>query len=359
MSELSPHTGDGSSLADDLEMILTRTLPLWEEMRGGRLFLTGGSGFFGCWLLESFIHANHVLKLDAEVVVLSRDPAAFRIRAPHLASASCVTMLQGDVTLFPPPEGPFTHFIHAASELNVATPKDSLNLIETTLQGTRNVLDLARERGARKLLFTSSGAVYGPSSPGRKDLHEDDPVSALPLEPRSAYAEAKRLTELVCSLYGQEHGIEIKIARGFAFLGPHLSLDSHLAAAGFLRSALRGEPLIIQGDGCTVRSYLYGADLAVWLWTILFKGVSGRPYNVGSDVPVTIADLATAHVAAAAAPLEVRILGQVRPDVLADVYVPDISRARSELGLDVFTPLAEGIRRSLLHGSASVAGSNS
>lgn len=358
MSEHSPHTGDGSSLADDLEMILARTLPLWEEMRGGRLFLTGGSGFFGCWLLESFIHANRVLKLGAEVVVLSRDPSSFRRRAPHLASAGCVTMLQGDLIRFNPPDGAFTHIIHAASELSVTRPQEALGLIETTLQGTRRVLDLARERGARKLLFTSSGAVYGPMAPGRKHLGEDDPVSALPLEPRSAYAEAKRLAELVCALYGQEHGMEIKIARGFAFLGPHLSLDSHLAAAGFLRSALRGEPIIIQGDGRTVRSYLYGADLAVWLWTILFKGVPGRPYNVGSDAPVTIADLAAAHVAVAAAPLEIRILGQVRPDVPPDVYVPDISRARSELGLDVFTPLAEGIRKSLLHGRAGGTGSN-
>lgn len=359
MSEPFPRTGVASFLADDLEEIMVRTRPLWEEMRGGRLFLTGGSGFFGCWLLESFIHANRVLELDAEIVVLSRDPAAFRFRAPHLASAACVTMQQGDVTRFTPPDGAFTHVIHAASELSVTKPNEALGLIETALQGTRRVLDLARDRGAQKFLFTSSGAVYGPSPPGRKHLHEDDPVSALPLEPRSAYAEAKRLAELVCSLYGQEHGIEIKIARGFAFLGPHLPLDSHLAAAGFLRSVLRGEPIIIQGDGRTVRSYLYGADLAVWLWTILFKGASARPYNVGSDVPVTIADLAAAHVAAAAAPLEVRILGQVRSGVPADVYVPDISRARSELGLDVFTPLAEGIRKSLLHGSAGIAGSHS
>lgn len=348
MFELSPHTGDGSSLADDLEMILARTLPLWEEMRGGRLFLTGGSGFFGCWLLESFIHANRVLQLDAEVVVLSRDPAAFRSRAPHLASAACVTLLQGDITQFTPPEGKFTHVIHAASELSVAQPKDPLGLIETTLRGTRRVLDFARDRGVRKLLFTSSGAVYGPMTPGRKHLREDDPLSALPLEPRSAYAEAKRLAELVCSIYGRENGIEIKIARGFAFLGPHLPLDSHLAAASFLRSALHHEPITIQSHGCVARSYLYGADLAVWLWTILFNGTSGRPYNLGSDVPVSIAELAASIKAAVSVPLAVNVLGKLKPDELVDMYVPDIYRARTELGLDVFTPLAEAIRRTLL-----------
>ncbi len=348
MSELSPHTGDGSSLADDLEMILARTLPLWEEMRGGRVFITGGTGFFGCWLLESFIHANRVLELGAEIVVLSRDPAAFLCRAPHLASAACVSLLQGDVAGFTPPDGAFTHIIHAASELSVAQPKDALGLIETTLQGTRRMLELARERGARKLLFTSSGAIYGPMTPVRKFLHEDDPLSALPLEPRSAYAEAKRLAELACAIYGREHGIEIKIARGFAFLGPHLPLDSHLAAAGFLRSALCGEPITIQSHGGTVRSYLYGADLAIWLWTILFKGKPGRPYNLGSDIPVTIAELAATIKAAVTLPIDVRVLGTLKPDELVDVYVPDIHRSRTELGLDVFTPLAEAIRRTLL-----------
>ncbi|MDI1315495.1 NAD-dependent epimerase/dehydratase family protein [Prosthecobacter sp.] len=348
MSESSPRMGGQSSLADDLEMILARTLPLWEEMRGGRLFLTGGSGFFGCWLLESFIHANRVLELGAEVVVLSRDPAAFRSRAPHLASAGCVTLLQGNVTQFTPPQGNFTHIIHAASELSMSQPKDALGLIETTLLGTRRVLDFARESGARKFLFTSSGAVYGPMTPGRKHLCEDDPVSTLPLEPRSAYAEAKRLAELVCAIYGQEHGIEIKIARGFAFLGPHLSLDSHLAAASFLRSALHDEPITIQSHGCVVRSYLYGADLAIWLWTILFKGTSGRPYNLGSDVPVSITELAASIQAAVSVPLTVNVLGKLKPDELVDIYVPDIHRSRTELGLDVFTPLAEAIRRTLL-----------
>jgi nucleoside-diphosphate-sugar epimerase len=162
-----------------------------------------------------------------------------------------------------------------------------------------------------------------------------------------AYAEAKRQCEALCTSFACEHGFEAKIARGFAFLGPYLPLDTHLAAGNFLRDALRGGPVIVQGDGTAVRSYLYGADLTVWLWTILFRGAAGRAWNVGSDAPVSIGDLARAVAEACEPPVTVKLLGQARPDAPADFYVPDISRARRELGLDVLIPLPEAIRRTL------------
>lgn len=343
----TPNVRGGNTVSDtDLEEVLRRTRPLWDELRGGRVFLTGGTGFFGCWLLQSFLYANQKLGLQAEAVVLTRDPGAFCRRAPWLTQAPAIHLHQGDVSNFDFPDGEFTHLIHAASELSVAQPRDPVGLIETTIRGTRRVLELARQRGVKKLLFTSSGAVYGPPTPGRGAIREDALISALPLEPKGAYAEAKRLAELVCVIFGREHGIEIKIARGFAFIGPYLPLDSHLAAANFLRAALQGEEIVIQGHGRTVRSYLYGADLAVWLWTILFSGQSGRPYNVGSDSPITIAEFAAAIASACDPVVPVRILGRLEPNEPIDVYLPDLSRARAELGLDVYTPIARSIQAS-------------
>lgn len=335
-------------LEQDLEAVLERTRPLWEELKGGRLFITGGTGFFGRWLLETFAHANGRLHLGSEIVVLTRDPESFRRRAPALTAATGIHLHHGDVASFKWPDGPFTHVIHAASELSVARPKDPIGLVEATLAGTRRVLELARSSGAKKFLFTSSGAVYGPMFPGRGKVSEGDLLSALPLEARGAYAEAKRLAELVTCIFGKEHGIEIKIARGFAFVGPFLPLDSHLAAAGFLRSVLAGEPIRILGHGQTVRSYLYGADLATWLWTILFKGRAEQPYNLGSDVPVTIEELARAVSSARAPGVEVQVLGRLQERETVDVYLPDLTKARSELGVEIFTPLPEAIQRTLL-----------
>ena len=334
-------------LANDLDHVLAHTQGLWEELRGQRIFITGGTGFFGCWLLESLLWANDQLGLKAQVVVLSRHPDAFARKAPHLAAHPQVCWHTGDIADFRWPDGSFTHLIHAASELNSANPADPLGLLETAFQGQRRVLEFAAQRGVAKLLYTSSGAVYGPAGPGRHKIHEDDPISGLPLDQRGAYPEAKRLGEMFGALYARQHGFELKLARGFAFLGPYLPLDGHFAAGNFLRDALAHEPITVQGSGTAVRSYLYGADLAIWLWTILLRGVPCRPYNLGSDVPVSIADLARTVACECLCEPTVRVLGQSRPAGVVDYYVPDITRARTELRLEAFVPLSKAIQRTL------------
>jgi dTDP-glucose 4,6-dehydratase len=334
-------------LAADLDHALARTEGLWEELRGGRLFVTGGTGFFGCWLLESFIWANKKLRLNASAVVLTRNIEAFRAKAPRLAANPAIQTLAGDYADFAFPSGSFTHAIHAASELSSPAPSDAPGMVEKMFLGARQVSAFARAAGVKKLLFTSSGAVYGPAVPGRRRLREEDGVSSIPLDPRGAYAEGKRAAELYLVLAGRDAGFETKIARGFAFIGPYLPMEGRLAAGNFVRDALRGGPVEVQGGGTAARSYLYGADLAVWLWTILFAGVDGRPYNLGSDAVMTVLELAQAVARECTPPAEVNILGRPGPSEVVDFYVPDISRARQELKLDVFIGFPEAIRRTL------------
>jgi len=222
-----------------------------------------------------------------------------------------------------------------------------MDLLETTLGGIRRVGELAHERGVRRLLYASSGAVYGPAVPGRGPAGEDDPPRALASDAGSAYGEAKRLGELGCMLLGSQYGFDVIRARGFAFLGPYLPLDSHRAAAQFLADALEGRCPRVLGTGTAVRSYLYGGDLAVWLWVLLLRGAAGRAYNVGSDQPITIQGLAAAVAAAADLPAPAVSSRGLGLGEGVDYYVPDITRAREELGLGVFTPLADAIRRTL------------
>jgi dTDP-glucose 4,6-dehydratase len=330
----------------DKQHVLEHTAGLWEPLRGQRVFITGGTGFFGAWLLQSFVWANEEYQLDARAVVLSRNWQAFRRKAPHLADHATISFHAGDVRDYAFPPGSFSHVIHAATEASVKlNTENPLLMLDTITAGTRRTLEFARQCGAARFLLVSSGAVYGRQPSDMTHIPEDHLGAPDPTSPASAYGEGKRLAEHLGVLYARDSGMEVKIARGFAFVGPYLPLDAHFAIGNFIRDALRGGPIVVQGDGTPYRSYLYAADLAIWLWRILFQGRTCRSYNVGSDVDLTISQLAHEVAACVAPEAEVRIALTPDRDKPPLRYVPDVRRARDELGLSVTVPLSEAICR--------------
>jgi nucleoside-diphosphate-sugar epimerase len=332
-------------LATDLDHVLAHTTGLWEELRGQRIFITGGTGFFGCWLLESFAWANDKLNLNASALVLTRNVESFRNKAPHLASHPAIQFHPGDVRSFEFPEGQFSHVIHAATEASAKLIEENpLLMFDTIVEGTRRTLEFARHSGVKKILLASSGAVYGRQPSEIRHLPEDYTGGPDVAEARSAYGEGKRAAEMLCTLYAKQHGLEPKIARCFAFVGPYLPLDIHFAIGNFIRDGLKGGPIQVNGDGTPFRSYLYAADLAIWLWTILFKGQSGRPYNVGSEDDRPIAAMANA-VAKIALGLQVTIRQRPQPSSGVSRYVPQTRRAADELGLQTWISLEDGLTR--------------
>jgi len=336
-------------LADDLDHVLAHTQGLWDELRGQRIFVTGGTGFFGCWLLESFVWANDKLNLGASAVVLTRNPAAFEAKAPHLASHPAIQFHTGDIRSFSFPPGKFSHIIHAATEASAKlNDENPLLMFDTIVEGTRRALELARQSGAKKFLLTSSGAVYGRQPPDLTHIAEDYGGGPDPTGVEWSYGEGKRAAEMLCVLYARQHGLLPKIARCFAFVGPYLPLDMHFAIGNFIANALKGGPIHVNGDGTPFRSYLYAADLAIWLWTILFRGQSGRAYNVGAERAWSIAQVAEVVATQGRPPLPVHIAGRAEPGKPAERYVPSTQRARDELGLQETVALTEAVRRTLL-----------
>ncbi len=333
----------------DLDEILNATRPLWEEMRGQRLFLTGGTGFFGCWLVESFLHINRTLTLDAHLTVLSREPERFLAKVPHLRGQTALTLHQGDVRSFDFPPGSFPYILHAATEASAKQlAEQPYQMLSTILAGTERTLDFAAQAGTRKLLLTSSGAVYGPQPPTLSHMPEDFAGAPDPLLPSSVYGEGKRASELLCALATQnslQPSLEVKIARCYAFLGPHLPLNAHFAAGNFLSDALAGRPIAIASDGTALRSYLYASDLTTWLWTMLFKAPSLRAYNVGSEDAVSIRKLAEVAAAAVNPSVPIHVANSPPPGVLPPRYVPATARAQQELGLRQTVSLDEAFRR--------------
>ncbi len=337
-----------SIIAQDLDHILKHTEPLWQELKDSRIFITGGTGFFGCWLLESFILANEKLNLGARACVLTRNPAIFQTKAPHLAYHSSIELLGGNITCFDFPEGQFSHIIHAATEASAKLNQENpLLMFDTIVAGTRRVLEFARVCGASKLLLTSSGAVYGKQPSEMTHLAEDYLGSPDLSEPGSSYGEGKRVAEMLCTLYAKQYGLEIKIARCFAFVGPYLPLDIHFAIGNFIKNALLNEPIEIKGDGTAYRSYLYAADLMIWLWTILFQGQTCRPYNVGSQEGLTIKDTALMVADCSSKSIPVRIAQNADPTKLASRYVPNTQRAMTELGLHTTIDISLAINKTI------------
>ncbi|HVM63099.1 MAG TPA: NAD-dependent epimerase/dehydratase family protein [Verrucomicrobiae bacterium] len=335
-------------LAADLDHVLAHTEGLWEPLRGQRVFITGGTGFFGCWLLESFAWANDRLGLGATAEVLTRDLEAFRKKCPHLASQPAIRFHVGDVKNFLFPSGRFAGVIHAATQSSVrVTPANLVENLDTVVGGTRRALDFAVASGAARFLLTSSGAVYGRLPETVTHVPEEYPGGPDVSNPFSVYAESKRLAELECAIYQECHGLEPKIARSFAFVGPYLPLDAHFAIGNFIRDALAGGPIRVQGDGTPRRSYLYGADLAVWLWTIFFRGKPGRAYNVGSGEAISVGELAEAVSRVSPGRPPVQIAERPTDDAAVEWYVPAVERARRELGLAPVIGLEESVRRTM------------
>lgn len=329
--------------AGDLELAVEVGASGWTDLAGGHVLLTGGTGFFGVWLLAALHAADRRHGLELRVDVLSRDPARFLARFPALGAWPALSWITGDVRTFRAPHA-YTHVIAGATAASAALNQDHpLEMFDVIVSGTRATLD--QLRGSPRVLMVSSGAVYGRQPPELDHLPEDFRGAHDPLDPAAAYGIGKLAAEHLAVAWGRSRGAPVVVARPFAFVGPHLPMDAHFAIGNFVADALAGRPITVKGDGTPFRSYLYAAELAAWLWVLVARGVGGRAYNVGSEEAVSIAELA--HLVSREAGVPWRVEGVPRPGVPAARYVPRVARIAEELGLQPRVDLAEGVRRML------------
>ncbi|UUZ65870.1 NAD-dependent epimerase/dehydratase family protein [Polaromonas sp. P1-6] len=259
--------------------------------------------------------------------------------------------MAGDVSNFAGPLGSLDLCIHAATDVgDPLKAGDPLRVFDSIVLGTRRVLDLAHANGASRFLLTSSGAVYGPQPVGLERVAETYGGAPDPLQPGAAYGNGKRAAEWLASAHAaqaSQAGFESCIARIFALIGPGLPLNGPFAAGNFVRDALAGQAINVRGDGRPLRSYLYMADLCIWLLRILASGAAGQAYNVGSENAVSIAALARLVVDAAGTDAPIKVQTPAVPDAPAPRYVPDTLKARRELDLAEYTPLNTALLKTI------------
>lgn len=336
--QLTRHTIFEAACKDIDVFLDQRPLP---ELGGSRLFATGCTGFFGYWLLAALECLNRRGQAT-EVVVLSRNPQAFLQRHPEFHGRPWLSFVTGDIANFSLPGGRFEAVIHGATDSSPQAAANPSVLLAGMIDGTRRVLDFLADAACQRFLLISSGAVYGSQPASMPELNEDAGLGCDPFSPDNAYGEGKRIMEMLCACRAGNGLPAPVVARCFAFLGPYL--PSHLAPAQFLHDALAGGPIVLRGDGSPMRSYLYAADLAVWLLTLLARGRPGRAYNVGGAEAISLAVLAGVIRDTVAPDAAIEILG-VDGGAPRHRYVPDTHRIQMELGLGAWTPLPQAIAR--------------
>ena len=330
---------------DDLESIVSQIGSDWQRLKHAKILITGATGFFGRWMVESFLLAQDRFNLSAEVFLLTRNPKRFREQAPHITQHSSVRLIQGDLAMDKVSLDSLTHVIHMATDTSVQSHQDEpLRLFDTVVQGTRNLLELARQHSVSSFLYVSSGAVYGAQPPSLGAIGEDYTGAPNLGSINSVYGESKRTAELLCQIYNTQARLPVKIARCFAFSGPLLPMDGHYALGSFLKSALQTEEIHVKNVK-PLRTYLYASDLAIWLWRILLDGQSGSAYNVGSDEVVSIGTLA--HAIAEITGAKVFVPEMVSSQTAPSRYVPSIAKVAEELHLKPTVSLKEGIVKTL------------
>lgn len=335
-------------LEKDLNHVFTHTKGLWEELQNKKIFITGGTGFFGCWLLESFAWANDKMDLGASAFVLSRNPATFEKKAPHLYHHKSIKFLKGNITDFVFPRGSFSYLIHCSVyQQNAGQRENSISMTKEMIDGTMRILDFCAKAKVEKMLLVSTGAVYGKAPSHLKNIPEDFPVTLDPTTSKSIYHQVRHIMETLSVIYAEKNDFEAKIARCFSFIGPYLPLNGRFAVSDFILDTFSQNSITVKSDGKAVRSYLYMADLVIWLWTILFKGKNCRPYNVGSELPITIREVAEAFAEESVPPLPVSILKKPSQGAAPDYYVPDTTRARSELNLRQRITLSTAVKKTM------------
>ncbi len=330
---------------EDLSEILERSRDDFLSLQGASMFITGGTGFVGTWLVEALLEANQKLSLNLKLTMLVRDVPNLSKNRPRITGNECISLLPGDILNKVEASTSPDFIVHAATPASASlNEKNPQLMFDTIVNGMRNVLEMAGRGSTPRMLFTSSGAVHGRQPPDLSHVPESFMGAPDQLLAANAYHEGKRAAELLGAIATEQGVADVVTGRLFAFVGPYLPIDAHFAVGNFIRDALAGGSVIVGGDGTPVRSYQYAADMVVWLLALLVRGEAGRAYNVGSEKEIDIASLAET-VATEAGGSAVEIHGTPMPGKLAERYVPDCSRARLELGLENHVDLKEAIRR--------------
>jgi dTDP-glucose 4,6-dehydratase len=335
-------------IQEDCANVTKNSTHLLDELRNECILVTGGTGFIGTWLAELISFLNDHYAFNTKLILLASRPNKFFSKAPHLSNRDDISFLEKDIRTIVDIPHNVTWIIHAAANPdNRLHASDPLHTTHVIVNGTDRILEACtRLPELKKFLHVSSGLIYGAQPWDIPAIPEHFPGSLDCTSFSSAYAEAKRMSEMICTVYRNQHRLPIVTVRPFAFIGPYQQLDRPWAVNNFIRDSLLGGTIRILGDGETVRSYMYPSDMSWWILNILVRGNIGRTYNIGSPFGITLKELA--GKIADHYPIKPKIiLNTSDKRMRRSIFVPDVTHAQKTLMLDLQVNLDEAIKRTL------------
>jgi dTDP-glucose 4,6-dehydratase len=332
-------------IISDLEEINTHSELDLREIVNSSLVITGASGFIGTWLTLSWVAARKKFEGSGRLLITSRNPESLIPMSTFLDSENSITVVPSDIRAFVIPEDfKDGYLIHAATPASAALNKDDpLGMLKNIIEGQERVISEAVRTNC-KMLFLSSGAVYGRQPLDLLQIPESWSGAPEINNVESAYHEGKRIAELMGYIAAEKQGLHFVSARLFAFIAPFLPLGTHFAAGNFIRDAINSNEIEIMSGGGSVRSYLYATDLCSQLWALLVRGANATPYNVGSNIEVTIRELANAVVENVNKSAAVVVRG-IDNSMNVTRYVPSIEKMKQDIVQSQTISLDEALSR--------------
>lgn len=327
-------------LQEDLNFILEKLKVNidFNKLKDTHIFITGGTGLFGKLFLETFLFFNNSLDTNIKITVLTRNYEKFISNYPQFVNEN-IKFINGDIRNFNINFDNIDYVIHAAASVDPILEKENPDeMFSIIVDGTKYLLEKIKPYNIKRILFTSSGAVYGKQPYDVKYIAEDFKCS-----PDSIYGKGKYISEnMLLDSY-----IDTVVARCYALVGPYLNLKIHYAIGNFIFDCLEKKDIIIKGDGSPIRSYLYTSDLIIWLITALLKSDGNEIYNVGSMKEISILDLAQLVAKQFSYSTNINVLSKKNIGIAPSIYLPNNNKIVSKLNVSENYSLDNMIKRTI------------
>ena len=323
-----------------LNFIISKINPIKNQLKNKSVLVTGASGFIGKWIILTLSELNKNKNQNIKIYFLTRNKKKFLNENQEFKKLPGVKYIEKDILKVNFKNIHFDFIFHLAGDLNKSN-QNQIKYFDELTRGSFNIFNYSLINKNVKILFLSSGAVYGDFSKKKKCIETSPIIYEDRLE--NTYKIGKLYAENYLGILHKKKQAKVKIARLFSLVGPYQKKGRGFALIDFIDAAMKNETINVQSKFRVYRSYIFIADLIVWLFIILIKGKSGSIYNVGSNTEIAIDGLANKVVSLLNSKSKVRVSSLINKSNKMNYYVPDISLAQKELNLDIWTSLDDSI----------------